>query len=189
MNEYLKPIFEKVISKIDSANIKYWIYGGVANAAMVGKCYRSNPDVDVFVLGDDFENVENILQNICKENGWKICKEFVNNRQKIEVSILKDNKKWIERMSLIPAYRRDNYIELRFRKGSGKYSPDILNQEKRDLGGFIFFTISDQFLKKLFVEYLDSKSKYPLKRIDDARYILSGEEFKKYFPNQSYEKS
>ena len=74
MNEYLEPIFEKIIPKINSRGIKYWIYGGMANAAMVGKFYRSNPDVDIFVLGDDFKNIEKILQNICIENNWKICK-------------------------------------------------------------------------------------------------------------------
>lgn len=189
MNEHLKPVFEQILPTLINAGIKYWVYGGVANAAMVGKCYRSNPDVDLFVLDVDSNNVERILQSECEKNNWKICKEFTNNRSKIEIFILKDNKKWIERLSIVPACKKDNSVELIFRKGSGEYSLDILNQKKRDLDGFEFFTINDKFLKKLFIEYLNSKSKYPSKRIEDARYILSEEEFQKYFPDQSYEKS
>lgn len=187
MNEHIKPIFEIVLPKIQSENIKYWIYGGVANAATIGECYRSNPDVDLFCLEEDFENVEKLLQNICEENNWKICKTFLNSRPKLEIFILKNGKKWVERLSVVPAYLKNDQIELKFREGSGEYPLDILNQEERHLGGFTFFTLSNEFLKKLFVEYLDSKRKYPSKRIEDARHILSKEEFEKYFPNENYD--
>lgn len=186
MNEFIKPIFETILPAIESAGIKYWIYGGVGNAAMVGKFYRSNPDLDMFVLGDDFEKTESILSDICKENNWKICNEFVNGRQKIEVFLLKNNKKWIERLSVIPAYKKEGYVELKFKNGPGEYPLDILNQEQRCLDGCNFSTLNNSYLKKLFIEYLNSKSKYPPKRIDDARHILSEEEFKKYFPNIVY---
>lgn len=189
MNEYLKPIFEKILPEIDLENLKYWGYGGVANAAMVGKFYRSNPDFDIFILDEEFKRFESILQDICKKNDWKICKDFTNNRIKIEVFIKKDNKRWIERMSIIVAHKQDDRVELKFKNGSEEYSSEILTRVERDLEGFKFFTISDNFLKKLFVEYLDSKKKYPSKRIEDARYILSEKEFKKYFPNEEYEKT
>lgn len=187
MNEHIKPIFEKVIPKIQSANIKYWVYGGIAYAAMVGRCYRNNPDVDLFVLKDDFDKTEEILEKLCNENGWKICKTFLNSRPKIEISILKNKKKWIERLSIAPAYLKNNQVELKFREGSEEYPLHILNQEKKSLDGFDFFAISDTFLKSLFIEYLDSKRKYPSKRIEDARYILTKEEFTKYFPNENYD--
>lgn len=191
MNEHLKPVFEIVLPKLGSADIKYWVYGGIAYAAMAGKFYRSNsnPDVDIFVLEEDFTGVEEIMQNICIKNNWKLCKEFVNGRNKLEMYILKDDKRWIERMSVIPASKKDNFVELKFRKGPGEYPLDILNLLERKIEGFGFYTISDQYLKKLFIEYLDSKNKYPSKRIEDARYILSEEEFKKYFPNESYDKN
>lgn len=189
MNEYLKPVFEQILPTLINAGIKYWIYGGVANAAMVGHCYRSNPDVDMFVLGEDFEKVENVLQNMCKENNWKICKVFVNNRPKIEISILKNNKKWIERFSVISAHKKENHVELKFKNGSGQYPLNILDQVEILIDGYKFFTVGNDFLKKLFIEYLDSKKKYPSKRIADARYILSKKEFKKYFSDKPYEKS
>ena len=189
MNEYLKPVFEKILPALKYVGIKYWVYGGVAYASMVGRCYRSNPDVDLFVLNSDFENAEEILKNICQENTWKISKTFVKNRPKIEIYILKNNKKWIERLSVLPVYQKDNGVELKFIEGSKLYQRDILNQEERRLEGLTFFTISNEFLKKLFIEYLESKRNYPSKRVEDAGYILSEEEFKKYFPEQSYEKT
>ena len=186
MNEHIKPIFELVIPRIQSANIKYWIYGGLGYASMAGQCYRDNTDVDLFVMGNDFEIVKKILENMCEENSWKLCQTFVNNRLKLEVFFLKNKKKWIERLSVVPAYQKNSQIELKFRKGSGKYSPDILLQVERHVENFTFSTINNQFLKKLFLEYLDSKRKYPTKRVEDARYVLSEEEFKKYFPNETY---
>ena len=189
MNEQIKPIFEKVIPVIQANNIKYWIYGGIANAAMVGGCYRSNPDVDFFVLEKDFKKTEEILEKLCDENGWKICKTFLNGRPKVEISILKGKKEWKERFSVVHSYLKNNQVELKFREGSGEYSLNILNQEKRSLEGYDFFTISNEFLKKLFIEYLDSKRKYPLKRIEDARKLLTEEEFKKYFPKETYDQN
>lgn len=185
MNEQLKPIFEIVIPRMQFEGILYWVYGGIANAAMVGRYYRNNPDVDLFVMEPNFKKVEEILQDVCKDNGWKICKTYLNSRPKIEIFVFK--KKWIERLSIVPAYLKNNLVELKFREGSGEYSQDILLQAKRNLDGFVFDTISDQFLKELFIEYLDSKKKYPPKRIDDARKILTKDEFKKYFPRESYD--
>lgn len=187
LNQQLEPIFKIILPKIQSENIRYWIYGGVANAAMVGECYRNNPDVDLFCLQEDFEKVEKILQNLCNRNDWRICKTFLKSgRPKMEVLILKNKKKWIERLSVVPAYLINDRVELKFREGSGEYSFDILRQVERDLGGFIFYTISNGFTKKLFIEYLDIKGKYPSKRIEDARRLLTEEEFERYFPRQAY---
>jgi len=189
MNERIKPIFEKVIPAIQVDNIKYWIYGGIANAAMVGGCYRSNPDVDFFVLEKDFKKTEEVLQELCNKNGWKICKTFLNGRPKIEILILKTKKKWIERLSVVPANLKDNAVELKFREGSGEYSKNFLLQEERHLDGFTFYTISDEYLKKLFIEYLKSKTSYPSKRTEDARKLLTEEEFKIYFPKEKYDQN
>lgn len=191
MNEHLKPVIEIVLPEVISADIEYWVYGGVAYAAMVGKFYRSNsnPDLDIFVLDKDFTKLEKILQEICIKNNWKLCKKFENGRNKLELFILKNGKKWIERLSVIPTSKINNHVELKFRKGPGEYPKDILSRVERNLDGYKFFTISDHYLKRLFIEYLDSKKSYPNKRLEDARYILSAEEFRKYFPNESYKKN
>lgn len=181
MNDHLKPILEIVIPKIHAANIKCWVYGGLGYASMVGRFYRNIPDVDLFVLDKEFKKVEEILGDLCKENKWKICKTFIRSgRPKIEIYI--DSK---ERCSVIPVYKIDGYVEFKFLKGSEKYPLDILRQEKRKLENFVFYTPQDNYLKCLLSGYLKSKKKYPNKRIEDARNILSKEEFEKYFPNES----
>jgi hypothetical protein len=188
MNEYIRPFFETVLPRLQSEKIRYWIYGGIGYAAMVGRYYRKEPnsDVDLFVLDSDFTHVEMILQKICEESNWKICKEFLRSRPKIEI-LLKNNKYWKERLSVVPAYPKNDRVELKFREGSGEYLPNILDQKERSLEGFTFFTLSDEFLKKLFLEYLGSKKRYPPKRVEDARYILTRQEFEKYFPNETYD--
>jgi len=183
MNEHLKPVFEIVLPKITSANIPYWVYGGLGYASMVGHFYRRNPDVDLFVLDSDFENVENIFDNLCKENSWKICKTFIRSgRRKIELCI-----KEKERLSVIPVCKTGNSVEFTFREGSKKYPLEILTQVERHLGGYRFQTPQDSFLKALLIGYLESKKNYPnrKKRIEDAKHVLTTEEFLKYFPTEN----
>lgn len=189
MNEYLRPIFEIVLPVIEESKIFYSIYGGLGYAAMAGKCYRTNLDVDIFVLNDDFNLVESLLADLCKKNNWKKCKSYVNGRNKLEVYILKNGKKWVERLSFIPINRTDKGVQIKFREGIKIYSNDVLKRVYRILDDYCFYTVSDEFLVSFFKEYLNSKQKYPSKRVQDARYILSKEEFGKYFPNELYEKS
>jgi hypothetical protein len=183
MNEHLRPIFEIVLPKITSTNIPYWVYGGLGYASMVGAFYRNNPDVDLFVLDIDFEKVENILQTMCQENAWNICKTFIKSgRPKLELHI---KEKEPERLSVIPVCKSENSVKFRFREGSKVYSLESLTPVKRNLGGYVFTTPPDDFLKILLVEYLASKSNYPGKRIEDAKHILLKEEFQKYFPAEN----
>jgi hypothetical protein len=183
MNEHLKPVFEIVLPKITSANISYWVYGGLGYASMVGQFYRSNPDVDLFVLDNDFQNVNNLLDNLCKDNSWKICKTFIRSgRPKIELCI-----KEKERLSVIPVCKTGNSVEFTFREGSKEYPLEILTQVERHLGGYRFQTPQDSFLKTLLIGYLKSKKNYPnrKKRIEDAKHVLTTEEFLKYFPTEN----
>jgi len=183
MNEHLQSIFEIVLPAIESADIKYWVYGGLGYASIVGRFYRFNSDVDFFVLDSDFKNVEEVLKNICEENEWKIRKTLMSfKRPKVEL-ILKEKER--ERLSVVPVFKTDE-VEFRFIEGSKRYPLDVLMRVKRNLEGFVFYTPQDIFLKRLLLDYFESKNKYPKKRIEDARQILSEQEFKKFFPNQSY---
>jgi len=184
MNKHLKPIFEIVITKIQSANIDYWVYGGVGYAAIVGRFYRPNADVDLFVLENNFEEVKIILEDRCKENRWEIRqKSLPSGRPKIKLFIEKR-----ETMSIIPVYKKEKTVEFKFPEGPKEYPHDRLAQIPRYLDDFVFITPPDILLKELLIDYFESKSKYPdkRKRLQDARHILSEEEFKKYFPNDSY---
>jgi len=183
LNEHLEPVFEIVLPKIASANIPYWVYGGLGYASMVGRFYRNNPDVDLFVLDNDFEKVENILETICQENAWKICKTFIRSgRPKIELCI-----KEKERLSVIPACKTGNSVKFTFNEGSKEYPLESLTQVERNLGGYRFKTPQDGFLKILLIGYLESKRNYSnrKKRIEDAKHVLTREEFLKYFPTEN----
>ena len=187
MNEHIKPIFEIVIPGIQSVEIKYWIYGGIGYASMIGKFYRKEPnsDVDLFVLDNDLDGIEKNLESICGQNRWRIRKTFLKSgRPKIELLIGKK-----ERLSVVPVYKINEYVEFKFEKISKKYPLDVLTQIERHLEGYTFFTPRDNYLKDFFILYLDNKRvPYKPKRIEDGRYLLTKEEFKKYFPNHSYEK-
>ena len=185
MNDHLKPIFEIVIPRLEKANIAYWVYGGVGYASMVGRFYRKNTDVDLFVLENEFEKVEALLEHVCKEGNWKTCKSFNRfNRPKIELYA-----KRRERCSVIPVYKANSYVSFKFSRRPKDYPLDILTPVKRKLESFEFHSPQDNFLKQLLLDYLGCKKKYPNKdkRIEDARHILSQSEFEKYFPNECYE--
>ena len=55
MNEHLRQIFEAIIPAIENADIAYWVYGGIAIAGLNGAYLRENPDVDIFVMSNDYE--------------------------------------------------------------------------------------------------------------------------------------
>jgi hypothetical protein len=89
---------------------------------MAGHFYRRNPDVDLFVLDNDFQNVNNLLDNLCKNNSWKICKTFIRSgRPKIEVYIKKK-----ERLSVIPVRKTENSVKFTFPEGIKEYPLEIL---------------------------------------------------------------
>lgn len=191
MNEYLKPIFEIVLPRMQSKNIKYWIYGGIGYASMFSKCYRNNMDVDLFVTENDFNNVEKLLTELCKDNDWRVVKSNLKSgRPKLDLKIKKGQKE-VERMSITPVYMKEEYLEIKFTRITLKYPVRDFKQVERLLDGYKFFTPEDSLLRSLFVNYLKSKKEYPdrKKRIEDARHLLTKEDFKKYFPNENYDKN
>jgi hypothetical protein len=132
MNEHLGPVFSEILPLIEQAGIKYWVYGGVAYASMVGKVYRGIKDVDIFVLENDFDNLEKILVNTCIMNKWSICKSYdIPNRPKIEIYI--GGK---ERLSAIPVVKTNERVVFKFCEGPKNFSLDILNQVERLIDGF-----------------------------------------------------
>jgi len=184
MNEHLEPIFRIVLPRMQAARIEYWVYGGFGYAAMVGKFYRQEPngDLDIFVLNDNFEDVEKLLEDLCKQNNWTICKSCIaSGRPKLELFIGRK-----ERFSVMPVYKTEKYVEIKSPKGSKKYPLEVLTPVERHLESLTFVTPLDYFLKELLLDYFSSKKKYPRKRIEDARYILTKEEFAKFYPNEDY---
>jgi len=182
MNEHLKPVFVQIIPAIENAGIKYWVYGGIAFAAMTEQFYRKNDDVDIFVLENEFDNLYKLLNS-----KWTV--ERSDNRlgrPKIKV-IIGDKK----RLEAIPVVKTDEGVEFYFHEGPKMFSMDILKKVVRFIGGFRFVSPENNFLKELFISYLENRQRgFPKgikdKRIKDARQILSKEEFYRYLPRESY---
>jgi phosphorylcholine metabolism protein LicD len=71
MNEHLKCVFEIVLPAVEQAGIRYWVYGGVAIAGIKGKFMRPNhPDVDLFVMEDDYEKIVETISKFESALGW-----------------------------------------------------------------------------------------------------------------------
>lgn len=176
MNEHLRPIFAVVLPAIKSAGIKYWVYGGVAIAAVYGEFFRLNRDVDIFVLSENFESVKSKIKELIDMNKWKIKDILNNNRPKLEL--------WVgskECLSLVPVYKLNGEVEFRFGKNSKKIPTSILQQVSVRLDDFDFFIPSNELVKSLFIAYLENRKDLRLRQRADAEKILSTEEFKKYY--------
>ena len=184
MNEHLRSVFNVILPVLDLSNVKYWVFGGIANAAFVGNFFRRNKDVDIFILDKDFQHTKVIIEAIIKKNNW-IRKDdnSIKDRPKFELKI--DNE---EIFSVIPVYKIDGKIELRLYKNIKRYPIDILNQTHRQLGGFDFYTPSDEYIKYIFIAYLETRPDLRVRQKEDAMKILTKEEFNKYFPKESYKK-
>ncbi len=70
MNEHLRPIFTVVLPAIESASIKYWVYGGVAIASVAGDFFRHNDDVDIFFMDEDFDSIKTAIEMLALTNKW-----------------------------------------------------------------------------------------------------------------------
>jgi len=190
MNRHLEIIFIKFLPEVSKAGIPYWVYGGIAIAAIAGKFLRKNDDVDVFVLNDDFSRTQVILKKICRLNKdciFGISNE--NNKLKLKVYIPHIQKK--EVLSIMPVYKTNTMIEFRFLDGFERFDEDILERVERKINNYKFFTPTDSSIRKLFCYYLtvlkrngkikrdNLRKKYKI----DAKEILTPKEYNRFFDN------
>ena len=70
MNEHLSPVFEKILPALKKSGIPYWVYGGVTTAGINGAYLRKHPDVDVFVINDDYDKTIELVTRLGSELGW-----------------------------------------------------------------------------------------------------------------------
>jgi hypothetical protein len=180
MNRHLKPVFEVLLRGIEDAEIQYWVYGGIAIAAVAGKFIRKNKDVDIFVKESAFENVRPVLHGLCDRNSFKLIRRTRRLRPKLEVEI--DER---ERLSVVPVYLQDDGVEFRFPRGlKEKHPSQILERVERDISGYRFFTPPNDCIRNLFRNYLASRSDKQNKsavRID-AKAILPPDEYDQLYP-------
>lgn len=150
LNTHLKPVFEILLPGLNIADINYWVFGGVANAAYVGKFIRNNKDVDIFVKETDFQKTILILKDVCVSNGFELISHTPQDgRPKIDIKI---NGK--ELLSVIPVYLRENIIEFRFGKVIDRYPIQVLDRVERNIDGNRFYTPPNEYIKRIFLNHL-----------------------------------
>jgi len=177
MNEKLEPIFKVILPGLEKVGVNYWVFGGVSIAAYVGKFIRHNKDVDIFVKETDFQQTKSILNDICELNGYQLISHTpLEGRPKLDIRI---NGK--ELLSVIPAYLRNSIVEFEFGKVIDKYPPKILEKVERNIDGNKFYTPSNEYIKKFFLNHLIArrdKINRPEIRTDIEAILTLGEQEK-----------
>lgn len=179
MNKHLELVFKILLPELEKNKIDYWVYGGISIAAFVGEFIRENRDVDVFIKDSDFEKAGSILQDLCRQNDFKLSR-IENRRPKIEIKINDGGK-----FSMIPIYQKNNIVTFLYESNYGgdeEYPIQILEKVERNIDGYKFFTPQDEFIKDKLINHIiarsDKKKRDYFKK--DAKEILTDEEYKKY---------
>jgi hypothetical protein len=177
MNEHLRPVFQILLPDLERAEIKYWVYGGVSRAALVGRFVRRNDDVDIFVKRQDFDSTEAIFRHSCHQNGFRLRRSG-SLRPKLEVI---DKT---EILSVVPVFLEDGLVKFRFRKnGSAEYPCQILAETPRSICGYRFFAPPNEYIRDLFKRYLTLRPDVIRRREIwiDAKEVLTPDEFRAFF--------
>ena len=190
LNDSIGVIFEHVLPSLTNTGIKYWVYGGIGVAGAVGKPVRSNGDVDIYVLNEDFSKAERVLQQLCEEHNvtnmdlWeiKLQKPLRTGRPKLDFFI-----RGRERLSVVPIYNTGNGVEFKVNKVF-PLPDEALVQELKTVNEYEFYSPPRKIIKMLLCimverEIARYKGEKPVeevlkgKRIIDAKAILSAGEF------------
>jgi len=150
LNAHLEPVFKILLPELENIGIDYWVFGGISIAAYAGKFIRHNKDVDIFVKETDFQQTKSILNDVCELNGYQLIPHIpLEGRSKLDIRI---NGK--ELLSVIPAYLRSSIVEFEFGKVIDNYPPQILEKVRRNIDGNKFYTPSNEYIKKFFLNHL-----------------------------------
>lgn len=180
MNEHLAPVFEVVIPELNRSGSQYWVYGGVAIAGIKGEFLRSNPDVDLFVMEDDYAKIVEAIAGLESELGWRHEDADAERRKKRDWFVPNQEE---DVLSVVPIFRAGD--QIRFVFGRRSYTlQNVLSSEVRTIGGFTFVTPSTALIKELFLRKAYSGSHLLDSRIrkmkTDAKVLMRGEEYQKF---------
>jgi hypothetical protein len=180
MNEHLAPIFCVVLPELLRSGSKYWVYGGVAIAGIKGKFLRPNPDVDLFVMEDDYEKIIETIAGLESKLGWTHEDKDAEKRNKRDWFAPNQNE---DVLSVVPAFPAGNRIRFVF--GHGSYtSQNVLTSEIRTIAGLSFVTASTALIKELFLRKAHSGPYLLDSRISkmktDARVIMDREAYQNF---------
>ena len=191
LNEHLEVIFNEVLPALTDAGIKYYVFGGIGMAGIVGRFLRENKDIDVYVLENDFDKAEIVLRQLVEKHGdwdadtWVLSYSMMKKtrRPKLEISI-----KGTERFSVVPVYKVDDSVEFRVIE-TFKLSDEALTQELKTVDGFKFYSPPNDVLLDMFRSLIEryiahyNKPEPPKeenRHIIDARAVFPKEEIDDY---------
>ncbi len=187
LNQHLGIVFNEILPALTNAGIKYWVFGGIGVAGVVGKFIRENQDADTYVLEEDFPKVEPVLKKLCEEHGawdaddWALSYSMMKGTKRPKFDVVIKN---IERFSVFPVYKVSDGVEFRI-IDTVKLTDQALVQEARIIDGFQFFSppaeIIRQLLHSLAERYIKHYDKpKPIdensKHLIDAKAIFTKEE-------------
>jgi hypothetical protein len=177
MNEHLQPVFGILLPELEKVGIEYWVYGGVGIAAVVGRFLRYNTDVDIFIEQSEFVRATACLDNACRHDGLK-PHLIPGRRPKFEVKVRETDRSDI--LSIVPAYRKDGYVEFIFKPRPAQYPEQILTRVPRCIRDHSFFSPPDGYIRELFKTYLTNRpEKKRSKKVQvDARAIFGPDELR-----------
>lgn len=179
MNTHLDPVFNILLPELETAGIKYWVYGGVSIAAFAGHFIRTNIDVDTFVKDEDYKKVCSLLEQLCNKHGFKYWpqpqKEW---RQKLYIGI-----DGVERLSVVTAETDNNKVKHLYGDTTKEYPLSILNSVERNIDNLRFFTSTDENIKTMFKDYLMLRKGTPKQTTKekikcDAKVLLTDDKYK-----------
>lgn len=177
LNSHLAVVFKEILPAINDAGFKYWVYGGIGIAGVIGKFIRENNDVDIYVLSTDFDNIRKLLIELCSnKEDWK-CEDAVpikeTGRPKLEIK-----KGKMEICSMVPVYKTEAGIEFRV-KNIEVLSPQAIVQELKTIEGYNFFSPPRDIIKTIFRSFIIERPDILNKgsrRICDITAIFTGAE-------------
>jgi len=182
MNPHLTPVFQDILPSLDQAGVSYWVYGGIAVAGIKGEFIRSNNDVDLFVLEQNYQAAIHVIDPLSKELGWTVKDTNFNNRPKREFFGQGNHQ---DLLSIMPVFQKEQNIVVVFQTSRKSFPAKTLYREQRSIGSYRFTTPSIAIMKELFLHNLDylirSKKFRDRKELRDkyeadAKVILSEEE-------------
>jgi len=176
MNEHLKPVLEVIIPALENAGIAYWVYGGVAIAGINGAYLRENPDVDIFVMSDDFDAAIALVNRFGAELNWEPCDATrQRGRRKREWRI--DGRRE-DIFAVIEVYPVGESVRFVF--GTDFIPESPLTAVRRNIEGYSFVTPSKEFIKELLMSKVNSRKLHKPRRKKlkiDAKVIMSEDEY------------
>lgn len=179
MNEHLTPVFEVVIPAIERVDIDHWVYGGVGVAGIYGGYLRDNPDVDIFVMSEDYDRIIDLVTSLEIVLGWEHSDARPQRgRPKREWHLLGQKS---DIFSIIPVYPAGESVRFVFGEDYTPQSP--LTKVIGTLGDYSFVTPSSEFLKELLICKANSGrlSQDRIKKLKiDARVVMTDSEYERF---------